>query len=77
LSSYRRLHCQAIDAMLKLMTSGERRRMIDPVRTSEQFRLERLSKLEQRRQRGYRRRQTVPDLRGSDGKGPITDCFVI
>jgi len=51
--------------------------MIVTVRTSEQFRLQRLSKLEQRRQRRYLRRQTVPDLRDSDGEDPITDCFVI
>jgi len=45
------------------MTSGKRRRMIVAVRTSEQFRLQRLSKPEQWRQRRYRRRQTVPDIR--------------
>jgi len=56
------------------MTCGERRCIIVAVRTSEQFLLQRLSKLEQRR---HRRRQTVPDLRGSDEEGPITDCFVI
>jgi len=59
------------------MTSGERRRMIVAVRTSEQFRPQRLSKLEQRRQRRYRQRQTALDFRGSNGEGPITDCFVI
>jgi len=47
------------------------------VRSSERFRLRRLSKLDQRRQRRYRRRQTVPDLRGSDGEGSITDYFVL
>jgi len=47
--------CHAIDAVknFKLMTSCERRRMIVAVRTSEQFRLQRLSKPGQRRQRRY------------------------
>jgi len=58
------------------MTSGERRRVIVAIRKSEQFRLQRLSKLEQGRQRRYQRRKTVPDLRGRDGEGPITDFCV-
>jgi len=58
------------------MTSCERRRVIVAVRTSEQFRLQRLSEPGLRRQRRYQRRQSIPDLRGSDGEGPITDCFV-
>jgi len=61
----------------KLMTSGERRHMIVAVLMSEQFRLKRLSNLEQRRQWRYPWLKTVPDLRGSDGEGPITNCFVI
>jgi len=73
------------------MTSGERRRIIVAVlsspyyrrriivagRTSEQFRHQRLSEPGQRRQRRYQRWRTVPDFRGSDREGPITDCFVI
>jgi len=60
------------------MSSGERRRMIVAVRMSEQICIQCLAKLEQRRQRrSHQRRQTVPDLRGSDGKArsPIVLCF--
>jgi len=60
------------------MTSGECRRMIIAVQTSEQLRLKRFSTLDQRRQRRYPRQQTVPDIRGCDREGPglITDCFL-
>jgi len=48
--------------MLKLMTIGERHRIIVAVLSSEQFRLQHLSKLEQQRQRRYQWWQTVSDL---------------